>query len=102
MAIAAHRSFLADVLRRQRDRRQRDRRQLIDPTFAFKPQPHITGHHARPNSDTPGAGPSKRNVVNYVEEEETVRNDLSGWYVQSGQYGSNHIFGAGDHEICEE
>jgi mRNA (2'-O-methyladenosine-N6-)-methyltransferase len=40
--------------------------------------------------------------VNYVEEEETVRNDLTERYVQSGEFGSNYILGAGDTEICEE
>ena len=102
-ALAEHRSFLSHILTRQYDRRK-----LIDPTHAFQQQPSITGYSARHDDSRdvddgqPVAGPSKRSIVNYVQEEETVRNDLSGWYVQSGEFGSNHIHGADEHEICEE
>lgn len=92
--VSDHRSFLSDVLTRQYDRRR-----LIDPGYDFPPQPDITGYDP-PASAT--AGPSKRHVINYIEEEETVRNDLSGRYVQSGEFGSNYILGAADDEICEE
>lgn len=93
-ALIEHRAFLSDILSRQHDRRA-----AIDPDHDFPLQPEITGYdHPTPAQ----AGPSKRHVVNYIEEEETVRNDLSGWYVQSGEFGSNHISGAADSEICEE
>lgn len=101
-ALTEHRSFLSDILTRQYERRR-----LIDPGHTFLPQPSVTGH--TPRDDTFGeasgqavAGPSKRRIVNYVQEEETVRNDLSGWYVQSGEFGSNYIHGAAEKEICEE
>lgn len=101
-ALTEHRSFLSDILTRQYDRRK-----LIDPGYTFPSQPSVTGYSPRldnGNDDDrqPVAGPSKRRIVNYVQEEETVRNDLSGWYVQSGEFGSNHIHGAAEHEICEE
>jgi mRNA (2'-O-methyladenosine-N6-)-methyltransferase len=98
-ALIEHRSFLSDILSRQYDRRR-----LIDPDHAFQSQPAVTGYLPRQDDlrDEMVAGPSKRRIVNYVKEEETVRNDLSGWYVQSGEFGSNHIHGAAEHEICEE
>jgi hypothetical protein len=94
-ALAAHRAFLSDSLARQAQRRI-----VIDPTYAYIPQPEIRGHtpSARPSE----AGPSKRNVPNYIEREETVRNDLSERYIESGEFGSNYILGAADREICEE
>ena len=94
-ALAAHRAFLADTLDRQAARRN-----VIDPTYAYIPQPEIRNHIpvARPSE----AGPSKRNVPNYVEAEETVRNDLTERYIGSGEFGSNYILGAADREICEE
>lgn len=102
--LVQHRSFLSDILTRQHDRRRH-----IDPGHTFDPQPEITGyepgHGIASGSGEDGtgeAGPSKRHITNYVSEEETVRNDLSGLYVQSGEFGSNHIFGANDKEICEE
>jgi hypothetical protein len=94
-ALAAHRAFLSDTLARQAERRT-----TIDPTYTYIPQPEIRGHGA--TALTSDAGPSKRNVPNYVEREETVRNDLSERYIESGEFGSNYILGAADQEICEE
>jgi mRNA (2'-O-methyladenosine-N6-)-methyltransferase len=101
-ALAAHRDYLAEVLDRQATRRQ-----LVDQGYLFTPQPKIKGYRpaqktSRDADINADAGPSKRHVVNYVDEEETVRNDLTERYVQSGEFGSNYILGAGDTEICEE
>jgi mRNA (2'-O-methyladenosine-N6-)-methyltransferase len=93
-SLTAHRSFLAETLARQSTRRE-----IIDTTHAWLPQPVVRGHSS---SDHAEAGPSKRNVINYVPEEETVRNDLTERYVSSGEFGSNYILGAADKEICEE
>lgn len=96
--VAAHRDFLASV-----QGRQARRRRLIDPSYAFASLPPIAG---RPLSDpletNAEAGPSKLNVVNYVPEEETVRNDYCAWYGTSGHWGSDYVQGAADDEICEE
>lgn len=95
-ALAAHQAYLTEVLDRQSARRR-----LIDSSHTFPQQPEIKGWTPRPYENAE-AGPSKRNVVNYVEEEETVRNDLTERYVRSGEFGSNYILGASDREICEE
>jgi hypothetical protein len=92
--LSTHRALLADTLARQSARRI-----LIDPTFTYAPQPQIKGYTPTPNAE---AGPSKRNITNYIQEEETIRNDLTERYIQSGEFGSNYIQGAGDGEICEE
>lgn len=92
--LSSHRAFLADTLSRQSARRN-----LIDPTYSYIPQPEIRGYTLPINAE---AGPSKRNVPNYVSEEETIRNDLTERYIQSGEFGSNYIQGAEDDEICEE
>lgn len=52
--------------------------------------------------DNAEAGPSKLKVVNYVSEEETVRNDYPAWYGVSGRWGSEYVHGAAAPEICEE
>ena len=90
-ALVAHRAFLDDVLTRQASRRA-----LVDPAHPFPEQP------LRPEPAVVSAQPSKANVVNHVPEEETIRNDYAGWYGVSGAFGSNHVLGAGDEEICEE
>lgn len=95
-ALAAHQAYMAQVLDRQSIRRS-----LVDPVHDFPLQPEVKGYLPRLHQNAE-AGPSKRHVVNYVEEEETVRNDLAERYVQSGEFGSNYIFGASDQEICEE
>ena len=92
--LSSHRAFLADTLSRQSARRD-----LIDPTFQYNAQPVIRGHIHSTNAE---AGPSKRNIPNYVPEEETIRNDLTERYVQTGEFGSNYIQGAAEGEICEE
>ncbi|WVF71216.1 hypothetical protein IAT40_006016 [Kwoniella sp. CBS 6097] len=115
-ALVEHHSFLQDILNRQAERRS-----LIDPssssTSAPAPQPQLSilqqaRDYTRTSSAVPRpkpsseakseAGPSKSNVVNYVAEEETIRNDLPGWFGTSGEFGSNYILGAKDEEICEE
>jgi hypothetical protein len=93
-ALTVHRAFLNDILSRQSSRRA-----LIDPTHTFRSQP-TANHHVPILEET--AQPSKANVVNYVSGEETIRNDYAARYGASGEFGSNHILGAGDHEICEE
>jgi hypothetical protein len=92
--LSSHRAFLADTLSRQSARRD-----LIDPTFQYNAQPEIRGHIYTTNAE---AGPSKRNIPNYIPEEETIRNDLTERYIQTGEFGSNHIQGAAEGEICEE
>jgi hypothetical protein len=92
--LSSHRAFLADTLNRQTARRN-----LIDPTFPYTAQPEIRGHIRSTNAE---AGPSKRNIPNYIPEEETIRNDLTERYIQTGEFGSNYIQGAADGEICEE
>ncbi len=93
--LTGHRSFLSDVLSRQLNRRA-----LFDPTHTFPSQPTITGIPTQ-EADDP-LQPSKAKVLNYVSEEETIRNDYAAWYGVSGEFESNHILGAGDEEICEE
>jgi hypothetical protein len=92
--LSSHRAFLADTLSRQSARRN-----LIDPTFPYTAQPEIRGHIYTTNAE---AGPSKRNIPNYIPEEETIRNDLTERYIQTGEFGSNYIQGAAEGEICEE
>ena len=92
--LSSHRAFLADTLGRQAARRN-----LIDPTFPYTAQPVISGHIQTTNAE---AGPSKRNIPNYIPEEETIRNDLTERYIQTGEFGSNYIQGAAEGEICEE
>lgn len=94
-SLDTHRAFLADTLGRQAARRK-----IVDPVYTYDPQPDVRGHVAIPTSAE--AGPSKRNIPNYVPEEETIRNDLTERYIQSGEFGSNYILGAGEGEICEE
>ncbi|OCF39790.1 hypothetical protein I317_06399 [Kwoniella heveanensis CBS 569] len=109
-ALAEHRAFLLDILSRQAERRS-----LVDPADTrqnLAPQPTLRDYvpstssskyqNSQSITSTPGAGPSKSNVVNYVAEEETIRNDLPGWYGASGELGSNYVLGAKDEEICEE
>ena len=93
--LETHRAFLADALSRQSARRQ-----IIDPTYPYTPLPEIWGHG--PVAADAEAGPSKRNIPNYVPEEETIRNDLTERYIESGEFGSNYILGAEESEICEE
>jgi hypothetical protein len=92
--LSSHRACLADTLSRQSARRN-----LIDPTFPYTAQPEIRGHIYTTNAE---AGPSKRNIPNYIPEEETIRNDLTERYIQTGEFGSNYIQGAAEGEICEE
>jgi len=92
--LSSHRAFLADTLSRQSARRN-----LIDATFQYTAQPEIRGYSRTPNAE---AGPSKRNIPNYIPEEETIRNDLTERYIQTGEFGSNYIQGAAEGEICEE
>lgn len=92
-ALTAHRSFLSDILTRQSSRRQ-----AIDPSHTFPPQPSIDLSAIKADD----IQPSKKNVVNYIPDEETIRNDYAEWYGVSGEFGSNHILGAEDQEMCEE
>ncbi|WWD17063.1 hypothetical protein CI109_101500 [Kwoniella shandongensis] len=114
-ALVEHRAFLSTILDRQASRRK-----LIDPETIFPLPPPISGRPppgddlstiSHNNVDNGGsessnsvAGPSKTKmmVVNYVKEEETIRNDYSEWYGVSGEFGSNYVMGARDQEICEE
>ena len=95
-ALVAHRSFLNDVLDRQSQRRAE-----IDPSHSFPAQPSISSSSKRPPPSDLDVK-TKANVVNYVQEEETIRNDYTTWYGVSGQVGTNFILGANDGEICEE
>jgi len=92
--LSSHRGFLADKLSRQSARRN-----LVAPDYPYTAQPVIRGHSQAPNAE---AGPSKRNIPNYIPEEETIRNDLTERYIQTGEFGSNYIQGAEEKEICEE
>lgn len=105
MALVEHRAFLSSVLTRQLNRRQ-----LIDPTHDYPPAPVVPVAGPSYTSKAPGVdsgpapapAPSKDNVVNYIAEEETVRNDYADWFGVSGEWGSNAVLGAKDEEICEE
>lgn len=109
MALVEHRAFLSSILTRQSTRRQ-----LIDPTHHYPPAPVVPVAGPSYTSKAPAAGsgsgptstsepgPSKKNVVNYIAEEETVRNDYADWFGVSGEWGSNAVLGAKDEEICEE
>ncbi|ORY26151.1 MT-A70-domain-containing protein [Naematelia encephala] len=93
--LAAHHSFLTGVLDRQSRRRQ-----AVDPDYTYSPPPSLTfAASTKPSEPT---APSKENVVNYIKQEETIRNDYTTWYGVSGEFGSNYVLGAGDNEICEE
>ena len=95
-SIVSHQTYLQDVLARQARRRLK-----IDPEHVFPTQPTLSTSSS--DAGPSGSGqPSKANVVNYVPEEETIRNDYTAWYGVSGQTGANYILGAGDNEICEE
>lgn len=108
MALAitpsSHRGFLSDILAKQAARRE-----LIDPeaSIGWTPQPAISSSPSTATDpsqvDTDGNGvTSKANVVNYIEAEETIRNDLCEWYTLTGEFGGNYIHGTGDDQICEE
>lgn len=94
--LKAHANFLDGVLERQRRRRQ-----AIDPTHHFPPSPTLD---ERPGNlaGEPGEAHSKENVINYLADEETVRNDYTAGYNCSGVPGSDYILGAKDTTICEE
>nr|XP_018263032.1 uncharacterized protein I303_04522 [Kwoniella dejecticola CBS 10117]OBR85190.1 hypothetical protein I303_04522 [Kwoniella dejecticola CBS 10117] len=114
-AISRHQTFLDDIISRQSKRRK-----LIDPSYTFPNLPILSSSPF--SSPTPGndaldqstalnvGSPSKakekekENVVNYVKEEETIRNDYSAWFGRSGsgRLPSIYILGAKDQEICEE
>lgn len=96
-ALTAHKTFLEDVLQRQRTRRI-----AVDPAHRYPSQPQLSeAGPSRPRAPRPDVL-SKLNVANYIVEEETVRNDYCEWYGASGEWGSNHVLGAGDAEMCEE
>jgi hypothetical protein len=95
IALAAQQSELQSV-----QRRQRARRKLIDPDYQYPAQPAITSGPSL--ADDEGGVPDKGHVVNYVQAEETIRNDYCAWYGISGEIGGGFVLGAEDHEICEE
>lgn len=103
--LAEHRAFLNSILDRQAKRRR-----LIDPEAVFPTQPVIRGRipratHYTISKDDEGEEDgqiSKENVVNYVNEEETIRNDYCEWYGATGECGSNFIMGAEGDDICSE
>ncbi|WWD03279.1 hypothetical protein V865_001330 [Kwoniella europaea PYCC6329] len=102
-SIASHSTFLQDILNRQTKRRK-----TIDPDYTFPHQPEVrSNNHREPSpvsESTLGDLASKRNVINYVKEEETIRNDYCDWFAKSkeNEFPSNWILGARDEEICEE
>lgn len=104
-ALAEHRAFLNSILDRQAERRR-----LIDPDTVFPTQPVICGripraisHTASYNDEGEGEGrASKDTVVNYVKEEETIRNDYCEWYGATCECGSGFIMGAEGEDICSE
>ncbi|KGB76743.1 transcription regulator [Cryptococcus deuterogattii 99/473] len=103
--LAEHRAFLNFILDRQAERRR-----LVDPDTVFPTQPVICGripraisHAASYNDEGKGEGRAiKDNVVNYVKEEETIRNDYCEWYGATGECGSSFIMGAEGEDICSE
>ncbi|WVN87666.1 uncharacterized protein L203_102852 [Cryptococcus depauperatus CBS 7841] len=111
VAIAEYRAFFNSVLDNQAERRK-----FFAPNHTFPAQPAILGRASKEGSKSTQEPsekiqsrrtseeeqPSKENVVNYVKDEETVRNDYCEWYNHSGEYGSNFIMGAKDDEICAE
>jgi mRNA (2'-O-methyladenosine-N6-)-methyltransferase len=98
MALVEHRAFLNSILERQSSRRW-----TIDPAHTLPPAPRLSSASSGFLDEAESsAGPSKANVINYVGEEETVRNDYAAWYGVSGEWGSNAVLGARDEEICEE
>lgn len=99
-AIAAHRSFLADI-----QARQSARRAAIDPSYSWTTQPNLNHGNAvaGPSGTWKGVDYiSKANVANYIPEEESVRNDYAAWYGASGEWGSNFVLGADEGQVCEE
>jgi hypothetical protein len=101
--LQAHQQYLTTILERQK-RRRKD----IDPKHDFPPQVQLHTANSAPESSsstvklgTDGSA-DKSHVVNYVQAEETIRNDYTAWYTASGIPGSDYILGAQDHEICEE
>jgi len=104
-ALQAHQQYLTTILERQKRRRK-----AIDPEHAFPPQVQLSTSTSSPKpSSRVNAGESettgsidKDHVINYVQAEETIRNDYTAWYTASGIPGSDYILGARDHEICEE
>ncbi|KAK8864626.1 hypothetical protein IAR55_001876 [Kwoniella newhampshirensis] len=127
-ALVEHRAFLTKILDRQASRRKSvDPHKVFAPapSLAGQSRPPLTSTSSASelidSASASEAGPSrlaaagssnvrvgddkgasKDNVVNYVEEEETIRNDYSGWYGVTGEFGSNFVMGAEDEEICEE
>nr|XP_019046613.1 hypothetical protein I302_05363 [Kwoniella bestiolae CBS 10118]OCF25543.1 hypothetical protein I302_05363 [Kwoniella bestiolae CBS 10118] len=101
-ALSSHSTFLQDILDRQTKRRK-----LIDPSHTFPAQVEIrslaNSRHATDIVHEDNV-PSKEKVLNYVKEEDTVRNDYAAWFGRGGreEVGSNFILGAKDEEICEE
>jgi mRNA (2'-O-methyladenosine-N6-)-methyltransferase len=95
-ALAAHRVFLGDILDRQAARRK-----AIAPDDEFPPPPEIKSLR-RADGSTAETKASKDNVVNYIPDEETIRNDYTAWYGVSGKVGAQYILGASNDEICEE
>lgn len=128
IAISEHRSFLTSVLARQKRRRieiDPAREWPTPPKLATSSRHRDTTVNVgeedeEENVDKQVVGPSsssrsivrrlpptidyasKSNVVNYVTEEESVRNDYADWYGVSGEWGSNYVLGAEDERICEE
>ncbi|WVR09721.1 hypothetical protein IAU60_006797 [Kwoniella sp. DSM 27419] len=98
-ALVEHRTFLDDILNRQAKRRS-----LIDPGHVFPAAPTLTERPDVASNTLKGAAveASKDSVVNYIAEEETVRNDHTAWYGASGEFGSNYVLGAKEGQICEE
>ena len=96
--LRAHAEFLDGVLERQKRRRK-----VIAPDHLFPPAPTL--HNRQGSSLLTGEAnetESKENVINYLADEETVRNDYTAWYNRSGIPGSDYILGANDTNICEE
>ncbi|WWC69941.1 uncharacterized protein I206_103885 [Kwoniella pini CBS 10737] len=107
MTISSHRDFLNDILLKQRNRRK-----LIDPEYNF-PVPHNLSRKSQDDSsavqdqhdaqeEEENGVISKDNVLNYIKEEETIRNDYCNWFGKSNELPSNYILGSKDEEICEE
>ena len=95
--LTDHGEFLSNILARQADRRRE-----VDPSFNFPSQPILhrpTGAKAKAQERGPAL---KTNVVGYVPEEETVRNDYTAWYGLSGRTGARYILGAKEEELCDE
>lgn len=105
-ALTEHRNYLNDVLARQARRRLRVDTAATS-TFSTWPSQPVIPHDQNEAGPSRPAGVvpnqlSKANVVNYIQEEETVRNDYTAWYGASGEWGSNFVLGAEAERICEE